>query len=308
VDNVGNSVRSSVDGQCGVEVPSARVLSGSEQQRGSARLEWPPLMQLHLPAAAALDRRGGVGGSDANIILSGDMDRIRQLWLEKRGEAEAADLSTNLSVMLGSWTEPFNRQWFELLSGERVTDAGRSFSCTRYNWRRCTVDGLIEDRGAIWEAKHTNAFAKPEEVLERYMPQLQHNMAVTGYQQAVLSVIFGNHKFEIFEVAADWLYEIELLDAEQRFWDCVLSGEEPVAVEPPPPPRPIGTREVSLEANNAWASAAFDWLKHRDAAKTHAAACASIKSLVEDDVARAFGHGIEAKRSKSGAITIKEFA
>ena len=34
---------------------------------------------------------------------------------------------------------------------------------------------------------------------------------------------------------------------------------------------------------------------------------ASIKTLVEDDVGRAFGHGIEAKRSKSGAITIREF-
>jgi hypothetical protein len=99
-----------------------------------------------------------------------------------------------------------------------------------------------------------------------------------------------------------------LLEAEQRFWDCVLTGSEPVAVEPPPPPRPIGIREVCLEGNNAWASAAFDWLEHRDAAKIHASACASIKSLVEADVSRAFGHGIEAKRSKSGAITIREFA
>ncbi len=160
----------------------------------------------------------------------------------------------------------------------------------------------------MFEAKHTGAFVKSDEVLERYMPQLQHNMAVTGYQQAVLSVIFGNHKFEIFEIATDWLYQIELLDAEQRFWTCVLTGEEPVAAEPPPPPRPVGTRELCLEGNNAWASAAFDWLEHRKAAKLHASACASIKSLVEEDVARALGHGIEAKRSKSGAITIREFA
>jgi hypothetical protein len=29
--------------------------------------------------------------------------------------------------------------------------------------------------------------------------------------------------------------------------------------------------------------------------------------LVENDVSRAFGHGIEARRSKAGAITIREF-
>ena len=81
-----------------------------------------------------------------------------------------------------------------------------------------------------------------------------------------------------------------------------------MAAEPPRAPRPIGVREVCLEGNNAWASAAFDWLQHREAAKTHASACQSIKGLVEDDVSRAFGHGIEAKRSKSGAITIRELA
>jgi hypothetical protein len=164
----------------------------------------------------------------------------------------------------------------------------------------------VESSGAIWEAKHNSAFAKPEELLERYGPQLQHNMAVAGANLAVLSVIFGNHKFEIIEVAADWLYQLELLEAEEEFWDCVLTGKEPVPIEPLPPPRPIAVREVCLDGNNAWASAAFDWLKHRDAAKAHASATTLIKGLLEEDVSRAFGHGIEAKRSKSGAITIRE--
>jgi hypothetical protein len=44
------------------------------------------------------------------------------------------------------------------------------------------------------------------------------------------------------------------------------------------------------------------------AARRHVDAGASIKDQMEADVARAFGHGIEAKRSKSGAITIKELA
>jgi predicted phage-related endonuclease len=253
----------------------------------------------------ATERRQGIGGSDANIIFCGDAARIRQLWLEKLGEADAADLSANLSVMLGCWTEPFNRQWFERLSGDKIVQSGKSFTCSRYPWRRCTVDGLVQAKEAVWEAKHTSAFARSDEVLERYMPQLQHNMAVIGLERATLSVIFGNHKFEIFEVPADWLYQLELLEAEEQFWDCVLTGKEPAMSEAPAPPRPIGTREVCLERNNAWASAAHDWLKHREAVKTHASACASIKSLVEEDVARAFGHGIEARRSKSGAITIR---
>jgi predicted phage-related endonuclease len=253
------------------------------------------------------ERQSFVGGSDANVILSGDRNRILALWREKRGEAEPQDLTGSLSVMLGCWTEPFNRQWYERLSGEQVGRVGQSVTCPKYDWRRCTVDGFVERSGAVWEAKHTSAFAKPEELLERYGPQLQHNMAVVGCDLAVLSVIFGNHKFEIIDVAADWLYQLELLEAEEEFWDCVLTGKEPVPIEPPPPPKPFAIREVCLDGNNAWASAAFDWLKHREAAKVHASATALIKSLIEEDVSRAFGHGIEAKRSKSGAITIREF-
>jgi predicted phage-related endonuclease len=271
-----------------------------------ARHKWPQIADLRLSDERLGDRALGIGGSDANIILSGDDERVLRLWREKRGEAEPEDLSGKLAVMLGSWTEDFNRQWYEKLSGNRIVDAGRALTCATYRWRKCTLDGVVEASGAIFEAKHTNSFVKADEVLERYMPQLQHNMAVAGSDRAVLSVIFGNAKYEMFEVAADWLYQLDLFKAEQAFWSAVLSGEPPVAMEAPPAPRPVATRELSFEGNNAWASAAADWLENGNAAKTHASACKTLKELLDDDVSRAFGHGIEAKRSKAGAITIRE--
>ena len=267
---------------------------------------WPKLAQLRLDPQALVRRRESIGGSDANTILSGNRDRIRELWLEKRGEAEAPDLSNQLPVMLGCWTEQFNRQWFERITGSSVSRMGQELQCPRYSWRRCTLDGLVEAKEAVWEAKHSNAFANADEVLERYMPQLQHNMAVTGAQCALLSVIFGNHKYEVIEIASDWLYQLELLEAEEQFWDCVATGREPVAAPVPVPPKPVGVREVCLEGNNGWAAAAADWLENREAARVHASASKALKELVEEDVARAFGHGVEAKRSRSGAITVRE--
>jgi hypothetical protein len=121
-------------------------------------------------------------------------------------------------------------------------------------------------------------------------------------------VIFGNQKFEIFEVASDWLYQLDLLEAEETFWNAVLTGEPPVSIVPPPPPRVFGSRELCLQGNNEWGAAAADWLQHRHAAKVHAQASTTLKSILADDVGRAFGHGVEAKRSKSGAITIRELA
>ncbi len=270
------------------------------------RAKWPRLHEVGLSEKELERRSRAIGGSDANVILSGDQERIHALWSEKTGLAVPADLSGSLPVALGSWSEPFNRQWYEKLSGRAVVRSGESIGCSRHPWRRCTLDGVVSETEAVWEAKHTSAFTKSDEVLERYMPQLQHNMAVAGLKRAELSVIFGNHKFEVFEVEADWLYQIELLQAEEDFWKSVLSKTAPTVAEVPAAPRPVGVREICFEGNNAWASSAGDWLQFRDAAKAHATACSSIKELVEPDVARAFGHGVEAIRSKSGAISIRE--
>ena len=232
-----------------------------EARSGETKPVWPTLMSTQLSVEEREMRLRGLGGSDANVLFSGDADRIVRLWQQKRQEVPEEDLSDRLQVALGSWTEPFNRQWYERISGQSIVDAGRSVTCKKHPWRRCLLDGIVENTNAVFEAKHTGAFVKSEEVLERYMPQLQHNMAVADCDRAVLSVIFGNHKYEIFEIAADWLYQLELLEAEEEFWDCVQTGRAPVAPPVPLPPKPVGVREVCLEGNNSWASAAVDWLQ-----------------------------------------------
>lgn len=269
---------------------------------------WPRLDTIGLASGALIERRAGIGGSDANTILSGDHERITRLWLEKRGLLEPENLSGVLPVMLGNWTEAFNCQWYEQETGLLVTRQGAVDVSESHPWRRCTLDGFVARKDAVFEAKHVGAFVRSEEVLERYMPQLQHNMAVAKTGYGLLSVIFGNHKWEVYEVACDWLYQEELLIAESRFWDCVRSGEAPVPAAVPLPPKPVGVREMCLEGSNAWASAAADWLECREAAKRHASAATSLKGLVESDVTRAFGHGVEVRRSKAGALSIKEIA
>ena len=107
-------------------------------------------------------------------------------------------------------------------------------------------------------------------------------------------------------VAADRLYQEELLEAETLFWNCVRSGEPPVVLPAPPTPRAFGTKEVCFEGNNRWAAAAADWLTHGPAAKLHASAVKDLKELVTDDTSRAYGHRLEIKRSKAGALTIRE--
>ena len=152
---------------------------------------WPMLERIGLSSAAKTRRRSYIGGSDANQIVGGDPDRLLRLWRSKRGE-DAEELPSTLAMVMGNWTEDLNRQWFERETRMAVSEMGLFAVSDVHGWRSATLDGVVEERGAIWEAKHVSAFAKSEEVLARYLPQLQHNMAVAGREHAILSVRGGS--------------------------------------------------------------------------------------------------------------------
>ena len=249
-------------------------------------------------------RKTVLGGSDANILMSGDNDKIFRLWQEKRGEKEHEDLSDVLPVQMGIWTEAFNRVWFTKSTGRNVAASGDQRICFENPFMGCTLDGLTDDGQSVWEAKHVSAFWKDEEVIQKYIPQLTHNMIVCNLTRATLSVFFGNHKHSVFEFELDPDYARELIEAETLFWDCVLSGVEPVirAVKYEGPVE----KKVDMTGNNEWADLASTFIENKDAASKFDKAKDALKKLIPDDAVEAFGHGISAKRSKTGSLTIKE--
>lgn len=271
------------------------------------------LAELGLSADAVAKRVLSIGGSDANIIMSGDDAAILSLWEQKTGRREPDDLSGVLPVQMGSFTEPFNAAWFEKQTGLCVSARGHAMSHPADTWRTATLDGEIHvsdgeavQRVAIWEAKHVGSFWKDEALLAKYQPQLHHNMAVAGLPNAYLSVFKGNADWCVFEVDYDPDYGAAVRKAEWQFWMAVQADEPPVAYDAPPPPVFDAMREVCMDGHNEWASLAADWLQHRPAAKTFESAVKALKGLVEADVKLAHGHGIKISRSKAGALTIAE--
>ena len=106
------------------------------------------------------------------------------------------------------------------------------------------------------------------------------------------------------QVGADPLYQHLIVTAERKFWRCVESGEPPAlfGVEPPKP-RVEAVRIVDMTSSNAWAEFATVFLRTRSAHLEHDAAKTELKGLVPEHAQQAFGHGIRARRSKSGAIS-----
>ena len=72
------------------------------------------------------------------------------------------------------------------------------------------------------------------------------------------------------------------------------------------PVRPEALRTVDMTGNNAWANAAYVWLDAQGASRVFANAVKDIKNMIEPDVGVASGHGINVRRTKAGALVIKE--
>lgn len=250
-------------------------------------------------------RRTFVGGSDARIIMGADEAALVRLWREKRGEVEPEDLSGELVVQLGTVTEPLNRRWFEKNSGQVVADVQRRVFHPVHRWMAATLDGRVGATGSLFEAKFMLPWNFSEEAAaEKHMAQLQHNMWVTTSRTAVLSIITGGGKWVELTIPADPLYQHLLLTAEKKFWRCVQTGEVPqlFGVEPPRP-KIEAVRSVDMSGSNAWAEFANLFRATRSAAQEHDRAKTELKGLVPDDAKEATGHGLRARRSKSGAIS-----
>jgi hypothetical protein len=250
------------------------------------------------------NRRQFIGGSDARIIMSPDEAALIRLWREKRGEAEPADLSGDLIVQLGVATETLNRSWYERNTERSVTDVQRWVQHPVHRYLAATLDGFVNALDAVFEAKFMLPWSFSEEAAaEKHMAQLQHNMWVTNARSAALSIITGGGKWIEMTIPADALYQHFLITAERRFC-CVQTGEtpRPYGIDPPRP-RVEAVRIVDMSGSNSWAEFAGLFRATRSAFIDHERAKAELKTLIPEDAKEASGHGVRAKRSKSGAVS-----
>lgn len=247
-------------------------------------------------------RRKFIGGSDANIIMGGNPDKIYRLWQEKRGEIKPEDLSDKLPVLMGTLTEELNLAWFEDKTGMAVTRKGEH---VKVGFMSCTLDGYVEAENAVVEAKHIGGFVPWEDTVKGYYPQLQHTMHVTGAKHAYLSAFVGSATWRNEKVELDPFYIEQLIDAETKFWACVNSGIPPVEITQVEVVTGAATRIVDMSTSNAWVSAAADYVKNEAASKTFEKAKGELKSLVGNDVKKAYGGGLTITRDAKGALRFK---
>lgn len=178
-------------------------------------------------------RRTGIGGSDAAVITEASAFKSPyELWQDKLGLTDT-DISDNLPCRTGTFLEPLIAKLFEERTGLATRNMNQTLRNSEYPFMIANIDRRIEGGSEGLECKTTTAFNKnkfleddpSEYTVERYplsyYVQMQHYMAVTGWQKWYLAVLIGNFRFEVYEVHRNEDAIKALIQDESEFWELV---------------------------------------------------------------------------------------
>lgn len=175
-------------------------------------------------------RRGGLGGSDAAVLLGLSAFRSPlELWLDKTGQLP--DEEPSEAMEMGTAMEPLIAERFEAKTGLTVEDAQACVEHPDRPWMRATLDGRVyeeDGRVSLYEAKATSGWAWKEGVPDHVMVQIQHNLEVTGLDKCWLVVFRGDRlTIQVEEVLRDPVIVEAVVEAESYFWSHYVLPRKP---------------------------------------------------------------------------------
>lgn len=191
---------------------------------------------MSLTEAQLEERRSGIGGSDAATILGiNPFTTSYELYLDKRGESPPEDEGFLKDARYwGSILEEPVCQAYAEATGYKVQKANQMIRSKEHPFMLANIDRKVvgEDRRIGFEAKTA---ARPEgwgesgssEIPPYIMCQVQHYLAVTGYDVWDLGVLIGNRDFRTYRINPIQDIIDQLIEAEEEFWDRVTTGVAP---------------------------------------------------------------------------------
>ena len=256
-------------------------------------------------------RSKGLGGSDAERVMSGDW---YNLWAEKTKRIQPEDLSRVLPVQMGNVTEAFNAYWYSLQTGIHVNRAPsvieRCHVHPAYPQMLCNIDGLviIDGRMRLFEAKHVNPFGSKGDQPAKHYAQIQHCLEVLDLEGCELSVFFGSMDWSRFSIERDKEYGALLIDREREFWEHVVSDRPPeseTGADAGEGPKFDLMRQLNMRTSNAWGDGEATWIRTREHVKQGDAAESALKQMMPGDCDFAFGQELCCVRDRAGKLTLR---
>lgn len=185
-------------------------------------------------------RHKGIGSSDAPVIMGvSPWKTPLQLYEEKILPEAKEDDSNGYIKNRGNVIESKIRAQVELLHDEIYAPA--LCEDKDFPFLKVSLDGLSVDKKSFIEIKLLGeedfALVRVGVVPEKYWPQVQDQFLVSGCEKGYLAgYLFDKEKpneydssrLLIIEIEKDKEYCLQLLEAQVKFWDCVVSKRPPL--------------------------------------------------------------------------------
>lgn len=158
--------------------------------------------------------------------------------------------------------------------------------------------------GYALEVKHCGGREPLEVVIERYQPQLQWTMFVTGTQEIALSVILGASEPVVEYIDRDDAYIAEMVKRGEEFMEFVRNREPPVVLDPVPTPI-VAVKTYDYSTDNTWVDSAADWIATKPFSDRCRDAEKILKAKVPEDARKVFGGGVRITRDRAGRLSLR---
>jgi hypothetical protein len=99
------------------------------------------------------------------------------------------------------------------------------------------------------------------------------------------------------------LFLTVVVAAEKKFWLRAIRGGSALINAEPPRPRIEALHIVDMSSSNSWAEFAAVFRSTRGTFLDHERAKSELRTLIPEDAEEAIGHGVRAKRSRSGTVS-----
>ncbi len=241
-------------------------------------------------------RLQGIGASDAPVIV-GDSGykTARMLWSIKTGRT--VDESDNPAARRGREMERFARQVYEARTGIQMEPL--CVTHEQHDWMRASLDGLSFDSAVVLEIKcplgsRDHALARKGHIPRHYYAQIQHQLEVTGAEEAHYWSFDGTDGV-LVRARPDRDYIARLVGAEEAFWRRVVEDRWPEDDE----------GELDRGADPEWRAAAMEYRAAKARLDEATAVAEAARRQLEQFAAarRTYGCGVEVVRSlRKGAI------
>lgn len=187
-------------------------------------------------------RKHSIGASDAAAVMGiSPWKTEAQLWDEK-ANGKTLDFH-NADTVRGHRSENHILELYGIETGRKIFSGERIMLMSNHNsFMSCTLDGIDftdEDNPIIIEVKSvkfSHGEWSDEKIPDYYFTQLLHQLAVTGWSEAILLVRFTRN--EGWESASERMYHVKredvqdqidkLVRKEGKFWnEYVLNKKRP---------------------------------------------------------------------------------